>query len=325
MERKPQVLESGKVGTARSLQAISVKAISVKNVLYATDFSPAAESALSYATAICRRFGSTLHVGHVISSLNALLMTGAVDYVNVGTAYDDACAQAREKLQRIKNCSGKIPCETHIRNGQVWPSLNEMVAENQVDLMVVGTHGRTGLGMLLLGSVAEEILRHASCPVLMVGPEVCGRAKLPETSGDGRDLALADLELQQILYAANFTPESRRSASVFISLAQEFRARTTLLHVFENYVNPLDRLGRSEGGVEQLQAFVPKDANLAYAPEIVTEFGLPWQCIVDQAEKRCADLIVLGAHPAGGTSHRPWSTVHQVVSHATCPVLTVPA
>jgi len=70
---------------------------------------------------------------------------------------------------------------------------------------------------------------------------------------------------------------------------------------------------------------VPKDASLAYAPEIVMEFGQASECILNTAAEREADLIVLGAHPADVTAHLPWSTVHRVVAHAACPVLTVPA
>jgi nucleotide-binding universal stress UspA family protein len=70
---------------------------------------------------------------------------------------------------------------------------------------------------------------------------------------------------------------------------------------------------------------VPKGAALAYAPEIVMEFGSAPKCILKIAAEREADLIVLGAHPADLTTHLPWSTVHEVVAHAPCAVLTVPA
>ena len=76
-------------------------AISLKNVLFATDFSATSESAFPYATAICRRFGSTLHLAHVLSDTNVLLMTGGVDYVSVGTIYEDAHNEAQEKIQQI--------------------------------------------------------------------------------------------------------------------------------------------------------------------------------------------------------------------------------
>jgi nucleotide-binding universal stress UspA family protein len=298
-------------------------AISLKNVLYATDFSATSESALPYASAICRHFGSTLHVAHIISDASLLLMTGGVDYVSVGTLYEDAHTEAQEKIQQVTTRLGEIPYRTHVRHGQAWTNLSSIVAENEIDLIVVGTHGRTGLGKLLLGSVAEDILRHAPCPVLTVGPQVCGRAKLPEFHGKGRELAPVELELQHIVYATNFTPASLTVAPVAIALAEDFEARLTLMHVIEEYANLEERSGPIEGGVRQLQAVVPKDAALAYAPEIVMEFGSVPQCILNTAAEREADLIVLGARPAGGSTHLPWSTVHRVVAHATCPVLTV--
>lgn len=300
-------------------------AISVKNVLYATDFSATSEAALPYATAICRKFGSTLHVAHVVSDTGLLLMTGGVDYVSFGTLYEDANTLAKEKVDRIASRLGGIPSRCYIRHGQVWKNLSSIVAENEIDLIVVGTHGRTGFGKLLLGSVAEDILRHAPCPVLTVGPKISGRARLPEFDSHGRALAPVELELQHILYAANFTPASLQVAPVAIAMAEEFEARLTLIHVLENYSNLDARPGPIEQAVRQLQALVPKHAALAYAPEIVMEFGSAWQAIVNKAAEREADLIVLGAHAVDGATHLPWSTVHEVVAHATCPVLTVRA
>lgn len=298
-------------------------ALVLKNVLFATDFSATSESALPYASAISRRFGSALHVAHVMSDANLLLMTGGVDYVSVGTLYEDAHSEAQEKIQRIASRLGGLPHRTYLRHGLVWKNLSEIVKENQIDLIVVGTHGRAGLGKLLLGSVAEDILRHAPCPVLTVGPKVRGHARLPEIRGKGREMAPAELELEQIVYATNFSPASLTVAPVAIALAEEFGSRLTLMHVIEDYSSLEERPGPIESGVRQLQALVPKDAALAYAPETVMEFGFAWQCIVNAAAEREADLIVLGARPADGATRVPWTTVHRVVAHANCPVLTV--
>jgi nucleotide-binding universal stress UspA family protein len=298
-------------------------AISVKNVLYATDFSATSESALPYATSICRHFGSTLHVAHILSDTNVLLMTGGVDYVCVGTVYEDAHTEAQEKIQQLGARLGEIPHRTYVRRGPVWTTLSRIVAESSIDMIVVGTHGRSGLGTLLLGSVAEDILRHAPCPVLTVGPGVRGRARLPEFHGNGRELAPVELELQHIVYATSFTPASLTVAPVAIALAEEFESRLTLMHVIEDYTNLGTRPGPIEEGVRQLQAVVPEDAMLAYKSEIVMEFGSVPQGILNTAAERDADLIVLGAHLAHRSTHLPWSTVHEVVAHATCPVLTV--
>ncbi len=102
LEHKQDTLEARKQPSA----------ISVKNVLYATDFSATSESAFPYATAICRHFGGTLHLAHVLSDTNVLLMTGGVDYVSVGTIYEDAHNEAQEKIQQLATHLGKIPSRT---------------------------------------------------------------------------------------------------------------------------------------------------------------------------------------------------------------------
>ena len=81
----------------------------MKNVLFATDFSATSEAALPYATAICRRFGSTLHMAHVLSEASLLMMTGGVDYVSMGTIYEDAHNEAKEKLDQTVRAPRRHP------------------------------------------------------------------------------------------------------------------------------------------------------------------------------------------------------------------------
>jgi nucleotide-binding universal stress UspA family protein len=297
--------------------------IAVKNVLFATDFSATSEVALPYATAVCRHFGSTLHTVHVLPDSTLLMMTGGVDYVSMGTLYDDAHADALKMLDQISDRFEGIPHHNYVRHGQVWRALAGMIAENKIDLVVVGTHGRSGLGKLLLGSVAEDILRHAPCPVLTVGPKVSGRAKLP--TFPNRDLAPVELELRQILFATDFAQYSVYVAQEAVALAEEFRARLTLLHVLEDY----SRLGRRPDLMVEcacrLQSLVANDAALQYKPEALLEFGFPADSILKVAAEREADMIVLGARSSAQTrtTHLPWTTAHLVIAQAHCPVLTV--
>jgi nucleotide-binding universal stress UspA family protein len=173
--------------------------------------------------------------------------------------------------------------------------------------------------------VAEDILRHARCPVLTVGPKVSGRAKLPEFHNRGRDLAPLELELRQILFATNFAQNSAFIAQEAISLAEEFCARLTLLHVIEDYTQLGSRPGPIEDGIRQLHDLIPKNAALQYLPETLLEFGSPADSILTAAAEREADMIVLGARTSAevGTTHLPWSTAHHVIAHAHCPVLTI--
>ena len=300
-------------------------AVSVKNVLFATDFSASSEAALPYAAAICRRFGSTLHIVHVLSDASLLLVTGGVDYVSMGTIYEDAHTEAKEKLAEIATRLEGIPQRSYVRHGQVWRSLNGIIEDNQVDMIVVGTHGRTGLGKLLLGSVAEDILRHAPCPVLTVGPKVSGHARLPAFPARGHDLAPLELELQQIVLATNFAPSAahiaQRSGQTRrrILLAPHSFARDRGLRATREPPGPDGR------GVRRLQALIPADAALQYPAETVLEFGSPAERILKVAAEREADMIVLGTRSAAdiGSTHLPWSSAHHVIAQAHCPVLTI--
>src|ERR1017187_202667 len=104
-----------------------------------------------------------------------------------------------------------------IEEGEVPEVLSKLVRKYGIDLIVIGTGGRKGLGKLLLGSVAEEVFRNAECPVLTMGPH----ATRWETNGN----------LQHILFATDFGPESLHGLPYALSLAEENRARLTLLHV----------------------------------------------------------------------------------------------
>jgi len=298
--------------------------VSIRNLLFATDFSANSEAAFPYAAAICRRFGATLHAAHVLSEASLLMMTGGVDYVSMGTIYEDAINEAKERLEHLCGCVEGLAHRSYVRQGQVWKTLESIVQENEIDLIVLGTHGRTGLGKLLLGSVAEDILRHAACPVLTVGPKVSGHAKLPSISRP-HDVAPLELEMREVVCATNFGKNSSVVVNAAVSLAEEFRARLALLHVIEDYA----QLGRKpepmDEGLRRLQELIPPGAPLQYAPEFVLEFGAAPEQILKVANDREADIIVLGARSSAeiGTSHFPWSSAHHVIAKAHCPVLTI--
>lgn len=302
-----------------------ISRLTVRNVLLATDFSAVSEAALPYATAICRRFGATLHTAHVLSDASLLLVTGGVDYVSMGTIYEDAHTETKEKLDQLATRFEGFPHCNYVRHGQVWKNLEAIIEESGIDLIVVGTHGRGGLGKLLLGSVAEDILRHASCPVLTVGPQVCGRAKLPAMQNEGRDLAPPDLEVRQIVLATDFAPTAQRIANEAIALAREFGARLTAVHVIEDYAELGSRPNPIDESIQRLQELVPSESGLQYVPELVIEFGSAAERILKVASDREADMIVLGARSAAevGGTHLPWSSAHHVIANAHCPVLTI--
>ena len=114
-----------------------------------------------------------------MSSASYIIPSRAWQYrVTIEAMHQAALADARERMQTLASHLETIPCHTYVREGEVWESLSELIRTREIDLLVVGTRGRTGVEKLVLGSKAEEILRQATCPVLTVGPQIGGRAKL---------------------------------------------------------------------------------------------------------------------------------------------------
>jgi len=309
------------------LEEQAITAVSIKNVLFATDFSATSEAALPFAVAISHRYGSMLHVAHIVPESYLMIMSGGLDPASFGSVYEGAHSEAQEKMQELVERCEDVPHRTYLGHGNVWGALSDLIQANAIDLLVVGTHGRTGVGKLLMGSVAEAIFRQASCPVLTVGPKVSGRAKLPLVSGQEHDLAPLELALREIIYATDFSHDSLAAAPYTISLAREFQARLALLHVLQEYVHRKGKPDPIEAALQRLTEIVPGATGLWCTPEPVLEFGAPADGILKAASERDADLIVLGVRPPAGhltaATHLPWRTAHKVVAEASCPVLTI--
>ena len=218
--------------------------LSVKNVLFATDFSLTSEAALPYAAAICRRFGSTLHTVHVLSDASLMMMTGGVDYVSMGTIYEDAHAEAKQRLDQISERVEGISHHNYVRHGQVWKSLCGVIHENEIDLGG-GRYSRAhGLGKVAARFRGRGHFAAFSLPGSHRWTKSFWTREIARVSTTGgRDLAPPELELRQILFATNFARNSALAAQDATALAAEFHARLILMHVIEDYT----RLGSDPG------------------------------------------------------------------------------
>lgn len=286
--------------------------IAFKNVLVATDFSPVSVSALRFAAAIARRYGSKLWVTNVISPAETAL---------VPPEYWDSSQQmieeaATRQLQELGSKLQDVPHEVLLEHGGIADTISAEVERLGIELLVLGTHGREGFDRLLMGSVAEEVFRRALCPVLILGPNVTAPV-------------IGEPGFKEILFATHFGPESLAAAPYAISLAQEFNTRLTLLSVMneEDFDSPADPQVVLQNRMERLRKIIPVDAELERESQYVVEFGKAAEQILNVAQQRNADLIVLGAKPAhghiGSATHFASATAHTVVSHANCPVMTV--
>lgn len=287
-------------------------AVRFKNMLFATDFSAAAANAIPYAKQIAKHYDAdivTLHVRPPV--VNPMTEPGSWP-----TDIEAAKAENEKHREELLDAFAGVRTQVRIEEGSIQECLRAEIEKNKTDLVVIGTRGRTGFGKLLLGSIAEEIFRTVTCPVLTVGPHMD-----PSRAPDG--------QFHEILYATDLSPESQGAAGYALSLAQEFQSRLFLVHVIpepkaNELVTVADVMASSKNLLRKL---VPPEAEAWCNPDYFVFRGDTAERILDVANLTETDLIVLGIWPEkgvpGAATHLPISVAHKIVARAACPVLTV--
>ena len=291
------------------MKALEVKQqIALRNILFATDFEASASRALPFAVALADRYGAKFYAAHVIPPGAYALARPE----SIALTLEELQAHASRVLNQIIDPlrqHGQC-CGTLLGCGDIIAVLVEFVRNHGVDLVVVGTSSRGGLGKVLLGSTAEEIIRVAPCPVLTVGPHVT---------------AEASVGIRSIVCATDFSLGSLRAAEFAVSLAHEYQADLTLVHVVEDVLteSPDRAIQLTE---QRLREMIPSEPQLPYEPEVVVEIGPVAERILAVANELIADIIVMGVRGAGAfaeTASHFGSIAHRVVALARCPVMTV--
>jgi nucleotide-binding universal stress UspA family protein len=297
----------------------------LKSVLLATDFSPASVKPLHHALAIAKHYGAKLYLAHVVSPA-AYLMAGPEA---LQLARDAACCELKQLQQNLVR-NGSLDGSDHelvLRQGVVWEQLCSVIFEKQIDLVVVGTHARTGIEKLILGSVAEQVFRDANCPVLTVGPHSYREGRL-DLNG----------EVRNYLFATDFGEASLAALPYAVSLAHQPKAKLILAHTLPEvpvsnipgWYSTAEVAAMRDNArmacLQQLEHLAPRDEQPPIESELVVQFGTPSEKILQVALDRRADLIILGLRRPSliaATSHNPWATAYEIVCGAGCPVLTV--
>ena len=281
-------------------------------IMVATDLSLISGKALNYAAGLARHFDSLIYLTHVL--------TNPDDSAGLGGGAD-ANQERREDAGRKSSEILKSGQMDGVRNtvlleeGFLFETLEALGRKYEIDLVVIGTHGRKVVKKEFLGSWAELIFRHADCPVMTVGP-----ACAEESSGE--------VKFTKILLATDFGRASGRATPYACSLAREYGAELTLLNVIKVTSNYSEREWAvlKETTRIRLIESLPPEMEQKCAPEYVVRCGDSALEILNVARSKKVDLIVMGARLGKNlVAHLPEPIAYTVAAEAPCPVLTVGA
>ena len=302
--------------------------IEIRRILCPVDFSDCSRRAVDHAMAIARWYGGNVTALHVFPLPPvAAAPTGPIllePVLLTAEMREQLLADAR-RLLKTESAPG-VATDAVLREGTAAAEILEQARSMGADLVVMGTHGRSGVDRLLLGSVTEKVLRKASCPVLTV----------PHGAPDA--VPAAPVLYKRIVCPVDFSESSMRALNYARSLAREADAQLTVLHVSSPELEiPFDypvgdtslslaefQKRREQEAQRRLEAAISAEDAAYSKPDHLLTRGKPWREILRVAAERAADLIVMGVQGRGAADLMFFgSTTQHVVRQATCPVLTL--
>jgi nucleotide-binding universal stress UspA family protein len=279
-------------------------------ILFASEI-PSNEKAFSFALAQAQEFGAELILFHAYDTLVvAASETSGVRYYDYAAAAHAEMKHLEPLAQRVREAG--VSCEMVVRPGLAADQILAFLREREIDRIVMGTHSPGPIGKLLVGSVAEAVLRTARVPVYIVGPDV--------VDGAHRDFAT-----RTILCAVSLLESSHVVVEFAAQLAARHGARLVLQHVIRPQERQEVLAGRSIDQIEaDLIAMVPEELRDKLVLQSIVVPGDPTEELLYQGRAQQADLIVLGAQGASAfaaiTRH---GVVYKVLAHSHCPVITL--
>ena len=300
--------------------------VEIKRILCPTDFSALSARAFEHALVLAAWYEAPLTVLHVSPEpmvAAPLVSSVALPYPGgppmLGGSWREAVEAELSSVVGPAIRAG-LRASGKAREGDPASETVRVAQETGADLIVMGTHGRTGFQRLVLGSVAETVLRRAPCPVLTVPPRAADHPR--------------SMFFRRILCATDFSPASEAAVRYATSLAAEADASLFLVHVLDRPgVGPRPHTGRPGNGgppdyecaaKAQLQRAVVSEAREFCKVEEIVAHGKAAPVILRQAAEREAGLVVMGVHGRSMLDLMAFGSVtHDVVRQAECPVLTV--
>ena len=282
----------------------------MKRILAAVDFSDWTAPVLQMAVELAGKYGGKVTVAYADRFLPPPYFTErAIPQVNEALEAQREGARKYLDLTAEKEIQGRVPFDTSLIESAPAPGIVTAAENAQADLIVMGTHGRGGLDRLLMGSVAEKVVRESRVPVLTV-------------RGIGDEAAGCRLPIRKILCPINFTDVAREALHYAGDLAQRFDAELVVVTSLENNGDASDEAVREQE--QKLCTWVPDGVQAHCTVEPIVRRGDAAEQILRTAREVGSDLVVIGAQ------HRPFleatilgTTSIRVLRHAACPVLTV--
>lgn len=289
-----------------------------QTILCPLDFSEFSRRALEYAQSLAFHYQAHLHVMHCVSPL-----VTAFPSMDFPPALEDVRRQifdrSSEELVRLLK-DRKLPSveiQASTLEGDPYLAILAQAADLQANLIVMGTHGRKGLDHFILGSVCEKVLRKAPCPVLVVR-KPAHEFIAPQDPKD-------PIHLSKILCCVDFSENSQNALLYALSLAEEYQAQLTLLHVMEDFPLKKELPELTAEVVAQLDALVPRQDLSTAGISSKLRIGKPHDEIIHFAAAQQTDLIIMGVRGRNALDLAIFgSTTHRVIQKGPCPVLTLP-
>ena len=279
-------------------------------ILFASEI-PTNQKAFAFALAQAREFGANLILFHAYDTLVvAASETSSIRYYDYAAAARTEKHQLEPIAQRVRDAG--VQCEVVVRPGLAADLILAFAREREIDRIVMGTHSPGPIGKLLVGSVAEAVLRTAKVPVFIVGPDVV-------------DGSYRNFVTRTILCAVRMHEASSLVAAFAAELAVEHNARLILQHVIRPQERAEVLAGRTLDQIEKdLLMLVPPKLHHKIAIQTIVVPGDPTEELLYQSKAQQADLIVLGAQGASAFAAITRNgVVYKVLAHAHCPMITL--
>lgn len=286
--------------------------IAISNVLLATDFSVESAQAVDYARQFCSQQNAKLFVVHVMDVFPYALSAERAAKPKIAEIRKKAEAQMKEFVRTHDLEQTKI--EPHLIEGETSAALEKFIREHEIDLIVLGSRGDTGISRIFEGSMAEELFRTAQCPVMVAGP----KARLHSNA----------TMFGRLLFATDLSRFSRTALPyVECLLKQNPSAKMTVAHFIARQEDNIYERHKSRQRIEQQLREMIDPEFRGQIGDVVVESGAPAEGMLKMAEGMAADLLVLGVRSGGAftraATHGLRSIAPRVISGISCPVLTV--